>query len=111
MRHINPIKTSIAVGSVTGLWHLAWVTLVGFGWAKSVMDFILRLHFVELRYALAPYAAATAAELVMLTFLIGAAFGLVFALVWNWLTFESAPTWAKDTKRLLDRTSAPVGDL
>jgi hypothetical protein len=44
MRHINPGKAAIAVGSVVGLWHLIWVTLVG-----------------------------------------------IFALVWNWLSAESAP--------------------
>ena len=98
MRHINPNKAAIAVGSDVGLWHLVWVTLVGIGWAKPVMDFILRLHFMELQYALAPYSAMTAATLVLLTFTIGAMFGLVFAVVWNWLSVGSAPTWARDTK-------------
>jgi hypothetical protein len=96
MRRINPSKAAIAVGGVTGLWHLIWVTLVGLGWAKAAMDFILRLHFIKLQYSLAPYAATTAGELVILTSALGAAFGLVFAFIWNWLTFESAPAWAKD---------------
>jgi ribose/xylose/arabinose/galactoside ABC-type transport system permease subunit len=99
MRHINPGKAAISVGSVVGLWHLIWVTLVGIGWAKPVMDFILRLHFIDLNYTLAPYSTATAVTLVLLTFTIGALFGLIFALVWNWLSLESAPTWARDTKR------------
>ncbi|HLO20705.1 MAG TPA: hypothetical protein VK192_09455 [Sphingomicrobium sp.] len=98
MRHISPIKAGIAVGSLIGLWHLIWVTLVGIGWAKPVMDFILRLHFINLQYSLAPFSAVVAGELVILTFAIGAVFGLAFALVWNWLNFESAPTWARDTK-------------
>jgi len=33
----------------------------------------------------------------VLTFAIGALFGFVFALVWNWLGFETAPAWARDT--------------
>ncbi len=98
MRHISPTKTAVAVGSVIGLWHLVWVTLVGIGWAKPVMDFILKLHFIKLQYALAPYAATTAGELVILTFVIGAVFGFVFSLIWNWLSSESAPAWARDTK-------------
>lgn len=97
MRHLSPTKSAIALGSVIGLWHLIWVTLVGIGWAKPVMDFILRLHFINLQYSLAPYAAATAALLVVLTFTIGALFGAVFAFVWNWLSVESGPTWARDT--------------
>lgn len=97
MRHLSPTKSAIALGSVIGLWHLIWVTLVGIGWAKPVMDFILRLHFINLQYSLEPYAAATAALLVVLTFTIGASFGAIFALVWNWLSVESGPTWARDT--------------
>jgi ribose/xylose/arabinose/galactoside ABC-type transport system permease subunit len=98
MRHINPNKCAIAVGSVVGLWHVIWVTLVGVGWAKPVLDFILQLHFIELKYVLAPYSATTAITLVLLTFTIGALFGLVFALVWNWLSIESAPDWARNTR-------------
>lgn len=100
MRHINPTKAAIAVGAVTGLMHLFWVTLVGMGWAKPVLDFVLRLHFINLQYALAPFAIGTAASLVVLTFAAGAAFGLIFALIWNWLTFESSPVWARDSKPL-----------
>jgi len=98
MRRISPTKTAVAVGTVVGLWHVIWVTLVGVGWAKPVLDFILRLHFIQLQFELAPYSATTAATLVILTFAIGAFFGLVFALVWNWLTFDTAPEWARDTK-------------
>lgn len=85
MRHISPAKSGIAVGAVFGLWHLIWVTLVAIGWAKPFMDFVLKLHFVQLNYALAPFALGTAATLVVLTFCVGAFFGIVFALVWNWL--------------------------
>ena len=106
MRHISPIKTAAAVGTVTGLWHLTWVTLVGLGWAKPVMDFILQLHFIKLQYALAPYAATTAGELVVFTFAVGAIVGFVFALIWNWLTFESAPSWTKNSKRLASSDAA-----
>lgn len=99
MRRINPTKTAAAVGTVTGLWHLIWVALVGLGWGKPVLDFILQLHFINLQYRLAPYAATTAGELVLLTSAVGAIFGFVFAVIWNWLTFETAATWAKDSKR------------
>lgn len=97
MRHISPIKTGLAVGTVIGLWHAIWVILVGIGWAKPVLDFILKLHFLDVQYSLAPYATTTAATLILLTFAIGGLFGVVFALVWNWLGFEAAPRWARDT--------------
>lgn len=86
MRHLNPSKAAISVGTVLGAWHLMWVTLVAIGAAKVVMDFVLKLHFIQLDYTLAPFVISTAALLVGLTFAIGALFGLVFALVWNWLS-------------------------
>lgn len=86
MRHINAIKSGLSVGAVVGLWHLGWVSLVASGWAGPVLDFVLRLHFIEVQYDLAPFAPGTAAMLVAITFGIGFAFGLVFALIWNWLT-------------------------
>lgn len=90
MRRISPPKTSVAVGTVIGLWHVMWVTLVGMGWAKPVLDFVLRLHFIQFDYALAPYSALVAGELVLLTFSIGAVLGFAFALVWNSLNADRA---------------------
>lgn len=89
MRHLNPSKAAISVGAVLGAWHLMWVTLVAFGIAKAVMDFVLQLHFIQFDFTLAPFAISTAAMLVSLTFVIGALLGLAFALVWNWLSKRS----------------------
>ena len=86
MRHISPTKAGLSVGAVIGLWHLVWVSLVAAGWAKPLMDFVLKLHFIELEYQLAPFQPGTAALLVAITFAIGFLFGSVFAAVWNWLT-------------------------
>jgi hypothetical protein len=85
MRHIQPFKAGVSVGAVIGLWHLVRVSLVAAGWAKPFMDFVLRLHFIELQFDLAPFALGTALTLVALTFVVGFLFGAVFALVWNWL--------------------------
>jgi hypothetical protein len=103
MKRISPAKAAISVGSVLGLYHLSWTALVAFGIAKPFMDFVLRLHFIQMSYDIAPFSASTAASLVALTFAIGAAFGLVFALVWNWLT-SRAETQPHD---LLARTAGP----
>lgn len=90
MRSISPTKAATSVGIVVGLYHLIWVTLVALGWAKPFMDFVLRLHFVSLQYAVEPFVFSTAAALVALTFSFGAFFGLIFALAWNWLTAEKS---------------------
>jgi hypothetical protein len=104
MRHINPVKAGLSVGIVLALWHLMWVTLVAVGWARPIMDFILKLHFIELRYELAPFVIGTAAALVAITFTIGFLFGLVFALVWNWLTARSPAEYDRRS-----RASAAAG--
>jgi hypothetical protein len=86
MRHISPAKAAFSVGTVLGLWHLLWVFAVAAGIAKPILDLILRLHFLQFDYSLAPFAVGTAAMLVGITFAIGALIGLLFALVWNWLS-------------------------
>lgn len=97
MRHINPGKAGLSVGSVVALWHLIWVVFVAVGFARPIMDFVLKLHFIRLQYELAPFVFSTAVMLIALTFSVGLIFGLAFALIWNWLAFESAPEWARGT--------------
>jgi hypothetical protein len=97
MRRINPLKAGASVGAVTGLFHLIWATLVGLGWAKALMDLILRLHFLDLDDRLAPFSLVTAATLVFVTTFIGMCLGFAFALIWNRLTFETGPEWERDT--------------
>ncbi len=96
MRRINPLKAALALGYVIGLYHLAWAALVSSGYAKTVMDFILRLHFIQMDYEMAPFDATTGVTLVAITFAIGAAFGFFFALFWNWLANHSAGDEAKE---------------
>jgi hypothetical protein len=91
MRHISPAKAAISVGVVVGLWHLMWVSLVGAGVAQVVLNFVLRLHFIDLQVEIAPFILGTAMALVALTFSLGALFGFVFALVWNRLAAPSDP--------------------
>ena len=85
MRRLSPLACGLSVGIVIGLWHLAWAALVASGYAQPLLDFVLRLHFLEIKYALAPFAASTAAMLIAVTFAVGFLFGSIFALVWNWL--------------------------
>ena len=102
MRRINPAKAALAVGIVTGLYHLTWVGLVAAGLAKPFMDFVLKLHFIQLDYVMAPFDPATGAMLVALTFTIGALFGLVFAIVWNWLAAKPATQVAEEHVTAVD---------
>ncbi|MCW1402135.1 hypothetical protein OKA06_07265 [Novosphingobium sp. MW5] len=85
MRRISTGKAAFVTGLVVGVWHAMWAALVATGLAQGLVDFILRLHFMRLEIAIAPFELGTAALLVVITFAVGAAFGLCFALVWNYL--------------------------
>lgn len=85
VRYISPSKVGLSVGAILALWHVGWVALVATGWAKPVLDYILKLHFIDVQYGLAPFEFVTASALVALTFVIGCLIGAVFALIWNWL--------------------------
>lgn len=90
MKRISPAKAALSVGLVLGLYHLSWITLVALGLARPVLNFVLKLHFIQMSYDIAPFSVSTAASLIALTFSIGAALGFIFALVWNWLTNRPA---------------------
>ena len=101
MRRINPYKAALSVGGVLGLYHASWATIVLADWAKPFLDLLLRLHFIRMEYEIAPFGFGTAGALIALTFTIGAIFGFVFALVWNWLS--SQETDMKLDSRMPDR--------
>lgn len=102
MRRISPIKAAVSVGGVIGIYHAAWATIVFAGWAKPLLDLVLRLHFISVEFEMEPFGFGTAAALVALTFTIGAVFGLVFALLWNWLS--SQETEMRPASRTADQT-------
>ena len=104
MRHINPIKSALSVGGVIGLYHAAWSAVVAVGWAKPVLDFILKLHFLQFSYELLPFSLNFAAGLIAITFAVGALVGLIFALIWNWLSRGTTGAGAS-FDRILERSA------
>ena len=90
--HLQPGRTGLAFGSVVGLYHLVWATLVAVGWAKPLLDFILWLHFLSVPIALTQFDWARAALLVAVTFTISGALGVLFAVIWHRLHGEAGST-------------------
>jgi hypothetical protein len=82
---ISPWRTGAAFGAVIGLFHLAWAALVALEAAQPVIDFILKIHFVELPLKIAPFNLELAVTLVSVTMALGYAGGVIFAWLWNWL--------------------------
>ncbi len=83
MEKLNKNSAGLAVGLFFGLAHLVWAVMVALAWAKPFLDWILHLHFMDLRYSLNPFAFATALWLVIITFIVGYVFGWALAAVWN----------------------------
>jgi hypothetical protein len=83
MQTIHPNRAGLTLAAVLGGWHLGWALLVALGWAQPVIDFILRLHFIQPVYVVGEFSAAIAAALVAVTALIGYAGGFTAAALWN----------------------------
>lgn len=80
---LNPWRAGMAFGLFLGAWHLAWSIMVAVGRAEPILRFILRIHFLELQIAMAPFDLKLASMLVAVTAIIGFALGYVFSLLWN----------------------------
>jgi len=80
---MRPWRTGLVFAALLGLWHAAWAILVAIGAAQPLADFILRIHFIDLPFKIAPFDLATAALLVAVTGAIGWVGGVVLAVLWN----------------------------
>lgn len=80
---LSPWRAGMALGVFLGAWHFAWSIMVAVGWADAILQFVLRIHFLQLQISMAPFDVNLAATLVAVTTLIGFILGFVFALLWN----------------------------
>ena len=62
---------------------LLWALLVLLGWAQPLMDFVFWAHMINPVYVVKAFDPKAAATLVVITFIMGYAFGFVGALLWN----------------------------
>lgn len=82
---LDPARTALTVGMLSGLVHFSWLVLVAMGMAQPFLDLIFRLHFVAPAYHAGVFDTATGFMLIAFSTIGGALFGLVFALLWNGL--------------------------
>lgn len=71
------------IGALIGGWHGLWALLVLLGWAQPLMDFVFWAHMINPVYVVKAFDPKAAATLVVITFIMGYAFGFVGALLWN----------------------------
>ncbi|MES2135324.1 MAG: hypothetical protein V4449_03735 [Patescibacteria group bacterium] len=85
MSHLNPKKTALTLGFFFAGFHVLWSALVAFGVAQAVLDFVFWLHMIRAVYLVDTFNLVASLSLVLMTFVMGAVFGFVFAKIWNWL--------------------------
>ncbi len=95
MPFLSVTKTGLAVGAAVGGWHALWALLVMLGMGQSFLDYILKLHFVDLPLRVARFDWATAGALVGVTALLGFIAGALFALAWNGLNSHNKADMAR----------------
>ena len=88
--HANPVRTGLVVGLLVALWHVAWSTLVYFGVAQRLIDFVFWAHFMAPAFHVQGFEIQRAAALLAVTFGLGFVFGLIGAMIWNVLHGERA---------------------
>jgi len=78
-------KTGLAVGSLFGLMHFAWIGSV---WAfkDDAFNFLSSIHFLNITGSVTNVELGTAIIGIVLAFVTGYVAGIVFAWVWNKLT-------------------------
>lgn len=79
----NPNRVGLVFGCLIGGWHLFWILLILVGLAQPLLDFVFWAHMIQPVYVVKPFAPIAAVTLIGVTFVIGYAFGLAGALLWN----------------------------
>jgi len=77
-------QAAIAFGSFAAVMHAVWSVLVWSGNAQNLVNWFMGLHMVSIAATVNAFNAVTALMLIVVTFVLGAVIGLIFAKVWNW---------------------------
>jgi len=85
MAKLDKKKTALALGTFLALFHAFWSLMVAFIpiQLQKFIDWMFVLHHIKPLYALLPFNILNAIMLVAMTFVVGYAFGYVFAFIWN----------------------------
>lgn len=83
MAKINKNSLGLSLGIFAALLHAVWAILVAAGVAKSLLDWVLPLHFVGAMFSITSFSIVSAILLVVLAFVGGYVTGWVFAAIWN----------------------------
>jgi hypothetical protein len=80
---MSSMKVGLVIGLLTSFCHIVWIVLILAGAAQALMDFFFWAHMIQPVYVVKPFEPAAALTLVLLTFGIGYALGVVGGVLWN----------------------------
>ena len=83
MNQVNANKIGLVFGGFFGLAHLVWSVLLALGWAGPLLDFVLRMHSMQLPFVLTPFSWSRSLGLIVLTSLVGYVDGWILGTIWN----------------------------
>lgn len=76
-------RCGLMFGVLLSAFHLGWLVLVVTGVAKSLLDWVLSMHFMSFTYAMLEFNYLDALTLLVMTFVVGYVLGYVFAAILN----------------------------
>lgn len=80
---INKNKLGLVIGSYAAIVHLVWVILVALGLAQPLINFIVRLHFIDFPHKIASFDFVNAILLIVIAFIAGYIGGYIIGTIWN----------------------------
>ena len=83
MNHINVKNCALTVGFMFSGVHIFWSILVLTNLAQPLIDFIMWAHMIHMQRIVGEFDLTAAVTLIVVTFLVGALVGKVFAMIWN----------------------------
>lgn len=83
MNKVSAHKVGLVLGGMFAIFHVVWAFLVFAGLAKSFLDWILGLHFLNFQYSINSFVLLDALILVIVTGVIGYIMGNICGWLWN----------------------------
>ena len=80
---INPHKVGLVLGAFLGILHALWSILVATGLAQYLINFNLRIHFINPVFTILEFNIGNAILLILITSVIGYIAGSAIAFTWN----------------------------
>ncbi len=79
----KPPEVGLYTGILIAAFHAIWASLVAFGFAQGILDFIYSIHFLNNPFQIQPFTISTALTLIVFTFVVGFVAGAAGTWLWN----------------------------